>query len=93
MPEKPWSLSIASINITGMNSTLWQCVTALHKSNQDIIFVKETMLHDRESVEKFKYAWNSTSDVEAYISKAESNRAGGVAMLLLATASILLRNK
>lgn len=54
VPENPWSLSVMSININGMNSALWQSVIALDRSKYVILFVQEARKHDREIIEKLK---------------------------------------
>lgn len=93
MFKKPWTLSIMTVNINGMNSSLWNSVTALHRSKCDIIFVQETKLKGKECTEKLKYAWKVTTDGEAFVSKANLNGSGGVAILLSSTAANLIQRE
>lgn len=76
-----WNLNIISININGMASNPWSCLTTLARSRHDIFLLQETKIHCPEQMRHVTYIWEQRAGGKCFISPAAANRSGGIAIL------------
>ena len=82
----PWKFRIISINVNGLKSNMWTKLRQLHRARYDIIMMQETKLLGDDDNDNLIYRWGQVSDGEAFTSPAAASQAGGVAILLSASA-------